>query len=86
MARKRYPSEPPAGVAVRRPAGEVLQDTWLQDPETGQWAYVKQMTRERNGCSGFGAKPKTTVRFSLVKLGERIIDRSTLVTVLEVSA
>lgn len=81
MAKKRYPAAPPAGIDEPRLAGSVRQDTWIVDPVTGSWAYVKQMQRMKTGCTGFGAKPRTDVRFSLVKLGERILERDAMLIV-----
>lgn len=78
MARRRRETAPPAGTDVSAIAADVRETMWIIDPETGEWARVKQFTRRASVCSWSG---RNDVRISLYKFGEREMSPDTVVTI-----
>lgn len=78
MARRRRKAAPPVGADVSMTAGAVRENMWIVDPETGEWARVKQFTSRASVCSWSG---RDDVRVSLYRFGERELPRNTPVTV-----
>lgn len=81
MARRRVPDAPPVGRDDILPAGRVRQGMWMVDPETGEWACVKQFSRNGFRCTGFGKVRENPVLVSLHRLGGREFDPTEPITV-----
>lgn len=78
MARRRLEGAPPVGRDATVAVSRVRDGMWIVDPETGEWANVKQSGR-MNVCTGFGGQPKWAL--SLRTLGAREMSMDTAIQI-----